>query len=89
MTDLIIGANYFIYLILLYPSMIEQHTNLIFTAFFFFFYNYSFALDEIFFMADVVIRVLTTEVMLFCGSSFITYCFFWPFEDYYYSTTSG
>lgn len=42
------------------------------TAFFFFFYNSYFALVDMFFIADELTKVLTTELMVFCGSNFMT-----------------
>jgi hypothetical protein len=80
----IIGVKSLIYLILLYPNIIEQHTSLILTAFFFFFYSYYFAFVDIFFIADVFIMVDTIEFMLFCGNSFIIYGFFMFLLCYYY-----
>jgi hypothetical protein len=56
--------------------MSDEHTNFTWIAFFFFFYNSSLAFREIFFMAEVVTIVDTTEFMLFWGSSLITSFFF-------------
>jgi hypothetical protein len=64
--------------------MTEQQTSLIVAAFFFFFYSSSLALVDMFFIAEVLIKVLTTELMLFCGRSFIISGFFWAFIAYYY-----
>ena len=85
MTVLIMGEKFLSSRILLYPSMTEQHTSLILTAFFLFFYNSYLALLEIFFMALVLSKVLTIELILFCGRSFMIYCFFCCFDAYYSS----
>ncbi len=55
------------------------------TAFFFFFYSSSFALVEMFFIAEVLTKVFTIEFILFWGKSFIFYGFFCCFNAYYSS----
>ena len=45
-------------------------------AFFFFFYSYYFALEEMFFIAEVLTKLETMEFKLFWGRSFMTSFFF-------------